>query len=132
MTAHVVQNPSLRKVRLDAGGNSATGAAPARFVDTRVEPGAVFEPMRVPRMEVRKLREADPVVEMDAVPLRASTPQAPVHQALRRPDFEEPPELTEPPEPVILASRARLAARIRRAREVLADLRLEIEAVRRS
>ncbi len=125
MTTRVVPSASPRKVRLDPGSNSATGAAPARFAEPRVEPEAVFEPMRVPRMQVRKLREADLVVDMDAVP-----PRAPVAAA---PDSSAPAEApAQPPEAVIVASQARVAARIQRLRETVADLRLEIEAVRRS
>jgi hypothetical protein len=123
MTAHVIPNPSPRKVRLDAGSNSATSAAPARFAEPRIEPEAVFEPMRVPRMEVRKLREADLVVDMDSVPPQALRPQTVADIA---------PEPVEPPEAVVVASQARVAARIRRLQETVSDLRLEIEAVRRS
>lgn len=133
MTAHVVPNPSPRKVRLDAGSNSATGAAQPRFAEPRVEPQAVFEPMRVPRMEVRKLREADLVVDMDSVPSRGSTSGALAGQPpLAAAAPSEPEAPPQPPEAVIVASQARVAARIRRLREVVADLRLEIEAVRRS
>jgi hypothetical protein len=124
MTAHVIPNPSPRKVRLDAGSNSATSAAPARFAEPRIEPEAIFEPMRVPRMEVRKLREADLVVDMDSVPPQALHPQAVA-------DITPEPAV-EPPEAVIVASQARVAARIRRLQETVSDLRLEIEAVRRS
>lgn len=125
MTTRVVPSASPRKVRLDPGSNSATGAAPARFAEPRLEPEAVFEPMRVPRMQVRKLREADLVVDMDTVPLRAPVAAEPASSAL-------PEAPAQPPEAVIVASQARVAARIQRLREAVADLRLEIEAVRRS
>jgi hypothetical protein len=123
MPAHVIPNAAPRKVRLDAGSHNATSAPAARFAEPRIEPEAVFEPMRVPRMEVRKLREADLVVDMDSVPPLASRPDEVVRET------SEPPK---PPEAVIVASQARVAARIRRVRETVADLRLEIEAVRRS
>lgn len=125
MTTRVVPSTSPRKVRLDPGSNSATSAAPARFAEPRLEPEAAFEPMRVPRMQVRKLREAHLVVDMDTVPLRAPVAAEPASSA--------PPEApAQPPEAVIVASQARVAARIQRLREAVADLRLEIEAVRRS
>lgn len=124
MNRRVVPNATPRKIHLDPGSNSATSAAPARFAQPRIEPEAGFEPMRVPRMQVRKLREADLVVDMDTVPLRA-----PVADAAADIQASEP---APPPEAVVVASQARLAARIRRVREMVADLRLEIEAVRRS
>ncbi|MFM1854923.1 MAG: hypothetical protein RLZ83_232 [Pseudomonadota bacterium] len=125
MTKRVVPSASPRKVRLEPGSNSATSAAPARFAEPRLEPEAVFEPMRVPRMQVRKLREADLVVDMDTVPLRAPAAAEAASSAV-------PETPAQPPEAVIVASQARVAARIQRLREVVADLRLEIEAVRRS
>ena len=125
MNRRVVPNATPRKIHLDSGTNSATSAAPARFAQPRIEPEAVFEPMRVPRVQVRKLREADLVVDMDTVPLRST--EAGVAVADTPPVEPEPP-----PEAVVVASQARLAARIRRVREMVADLRLDIEAVRRS
>ena len=111
-TKRPVASRSPRTVSLEPGGHTATSRPTARYAQPKVEP-LVFEPMRVPRIKLPRAM----VVDMPGQTVEpAASQQTP---------------LPEPQRALIEASRARLAARVDRLRETVADLRLEIEGLRR-
>jgi hypothetical protein len=103
-----------RTVILDGTGQHATSRPSPRHPQPRVDPPQ-FAPMRIKRLS--SMRTTGPGLVIDMEPAATAIPPAVIP--------------SQPEDRLILASQARLAARVQRLRESVADLRLEIEALRR-